>query len=63
MPIPVTCPLCGVKYQVPERLKGKNIKCKECEELISVGGASAGGALPPRRNSSKGGKASRPSQA
>lgn len=61
MPIPVTCPLCGVKYRVADRLNGKTITCKECNEVISVGGGQ-GRSLPPRRNSSSDGNAPRPRQ-
>lgn len=39
--IPITCPECGKKMNVPAAVAGKKIKCKGCESVIAVPGAKA----------------------
>jgi HEAT repeat protein/S1-C subfamily serine protease len=39
MPIRVVCPGCRGAYQVPDNLRGKKIRCKNCDKVIPVGGA------------------------
>jgi predicted Zn finger-like uncharacterized protein len=55
MPIRVTCPECGHSYAVNDELRGKKVRCRECEGVIPVGAApkSGGGSEvregPPRK--------------
>jgi hypothetical protein len=56
MPIPVTCPGCQARLNVPDAAAGKKVKCPTCRGLIRVPGTSATGsgsapvlaALPPQ---------------
>jgi predicted Zn finger-like uncharacterized protein len=38
MTIHVTCPGCGAKFQAPEDLAGKRVKCPKCSAAIAVAG-------------------------
>ncbi|QDU64604.1 hypothetical protein Pan216_54940 [Planctomycetes bacterium Pan216] len=38
MPIRVQCGGCGARYRVPEKLAGKRIPCKRCDDRIPVAG-------------------------
>lgn len=44
MPIVVTCPSCGSRFQAPESLAGKRGKCPKCGTVLDIPGAAA----PPR---------------
>ena len=37
MPIHVKCPGCGAKFQAPEKLAGKRVKCPKCSAVVTVG--------------------------
>ncbi|HXG10575.1 MAG TPA: HEAT repeat domain-containing protein [Gemmataceae bacterium] len=41
MPIPSVCPGCGETGMVPDNLKGKKVRCKNCQRIFIVGGSSA----------------------
>ena len=47
MPINVTCAGCSKDYLVKDELGGKKIRCKECDEAISVPG-------PKKRSAARG---------
>jgi hypothetical protein len=36
MPIPLACPKCKTKFEVPESVAGKRIKCNTCESIMRV---------------------------
>ena len=40
MPIDITCPSCGTPASIPDKLRGKTIKCQRCEQPIKVAGPS-----------------------
>ena len=46
MKIVATCPSCGRRYDVPERLAGKKVQCKDCPARFRVPVPST---LPRRR--------------
>ena len=46
MPIQFPCPRCGKVYQVNDEHAGKRIKCKACETIIPVPGASGPKSAP-----------------
>ena len=35
MPIPLSCP-CGRRYQAPDELAGKAIRCRQCQKVLKV---------------------------
>ncbi len=37
MPIYVECPGCDAKFQAPEKLAGKRLKCPKCSAVVTVG--------------------------
>lgn len=37
MPISTTCPSCHTVYSLADHLRGKNVRCKKCGEVIAVG--------------------------
>lgn len=45
MPIVVTCPSCGSRFQAPDNLAGKRGKCPKCGTVLAVPGPAA--AVPP----------------
>src|SRR5436305_14911538 len=38
MPIRITCPRCGVAYPVEDDLRGRTVRCRDCEEPVLVEG-------------------------
>lgn len=46
MPIPVTCPSCGVKAKAPDAAAGRAVKCPKCGAVISVSPAAPPPAPP-----------------
>ncbi len=40
MPITVLCHSCSKKYRLKDELEGKKFRCKGCEEVLTVSGAS-----------------------
>lgn len=36
MPIPVTCPGCGTKYNLKDDLAGKALRCRQCQGVVQV---------------------------
>lgn len=40
MPISTTCPHCRRVYSLADHLQGKKIRCKDCGEVIAVGGST-----------------------
>ncbi len=52
MSISFSCQSCGKRYQVDESLAGKRVKCKGCEEVLSIpkpASASSGSSSSPGR--------------
>jgi hypothetical protein len=48
MPIQGQCPGCGRKFQAPDKLAGKRVKCPNCSALIDLGGSDPPRSVPPR---------------
>src|SRR5207253_362093 len=46
MPVTTTCPSCQTVYNLADSLRGKKVRCKECQEPFVVG-AAAGRELAP----------------
>ena len=44
--ISVTCPACGKVMNAPEVLRGKKIRCKGCDGVVTVGTPAAAAAAP-----------------
>jgi predicted Zn finger-like uncharacterized protein len=40
MPIPTTCPSCQTVYSLADHLRGKKVRCKNCDEVIVVGASA-----------------------
>jgi len=52
MPITAECPVCGHKGPVPDTFKGKKVKCHQCHNMFTIGGApAAAGARPAAKKS------------
>ena len=47
MPISVTCDNCAATYTVQDQLAGKKVRCKQCGNVIAVGGGRPAPAPPP----------------
>jgi hypothetical protein len=45
MPVEVGCAQCGKKYRVDDKLVGKKIRCKNCQNVMRVEGEAAGVAV------------------
>src|SRR5262245_50308659 len=41
MPLSVSCPGCGAAYTLADSLRGRKVRCKHCQETITVGGLDA----------------------
>ena len=42
MPIRFACPSCGMEFETPDTLAGKQIKCKHCTTIMLVPGGAPG---------------------
>src|SRR5262245_40598595 len=47
MAIPLTCPLCGAAYRLPDNLQGKQVRCSKCQKTFMVPAAAAPAAEEP----------------
>lgn len=50
MGIAVTCPNCKALYNLSDSLEGKKVRCKKCQEIISVQRANTASTQVPRRS-------------
>lgn len=48
MPISVQCPKCGLKMRAPDSAVGKRIRCKRCQQALTVSGATQATAQQPQ---------------
>ncbi len=54
MPIPLTCPHCGLQTNVPEELMGTSGPCAQCGKTITVPAAATASAVALPREQSRG---------
>jgi hypothetical protein len=63
MAIRAQCPACGGKFQAPDKLSGRRVKCPNCSAVISLGGARQKPSVrqpPPRQEAPQGSAPSTP---
>src|SRR5262249_49358506 len=47
MPINLLCPSCQARYQVPDSLLGKQVRCRKCQKPIAVKEVAPAQSLAP----------------
>src|SRR5262245_28211399 len=53
MPVRAVCPECEAEYTLPNEQRGKNVRCKECKCVFTVGGAGPKPEQPSRSSISE----------
>ena len=50
MPVPISCPSCNKRYNLPETMLGKSVRCKQCNTAFVAGGAQPATPAAPVKN-------------